>query len=317
MNPATLYNRKLILFSGKGGVGKTTIASAFALSCAQRGERTLLMEMNTKDKVSSMFGSDQISTEITEIEKNLYAVNVTPEAAQEEYALMMLKLKMVYKAVFENRIMKAFLKAIPGLNELVMLGKAYYHVKEENEFHKPMWDKVIIDAPATGHGLFLLQIPQVITSILSSGHIYDEAKRIIDVMQDPVITAMVLVTLPEDMPVNETEMLYHQLVSELKVPVGYTVINSIYPPLFDDEEIDLLGRARVGLDPTSFAANLLDAAQFRMMRVEMQTKYIREVEERIPTPIAKLDFHFVDEIDFPTLQALGAQLEAQLTKETA
>ena len=116
-----LYQRRFIFFTGKGGVGKTTISSAFALSCARRGQRTLLIEVNTQDRVSSMFGSDVVGTEIQEVEDNLYAVNSTPEASIEEYAMMMLRVRIVYKAVFENRIIQSFLKAIPGLPELVNL----------------------------------------------------------------------------------------------------------------------------------------------------------------------------------------------------
>ena len=165
----SLYDRKMVLFSGKGGVGKTTLASAFALSCAMRGQRTLLIELNVKDKLNHLFGSVEVGQQIVELEQNLYGVNITPDAAMEEYGVMKLKLKMVYKAVFENRLVRAFLRIVPGLNELLMLGKSHYHAVELDERGRPAWDKVVIDAPATGHGVFFLKIPSVITSILSAG----------------------------------------------------------------------------------------------------------------------------------------------------
>src|SRR5699024_363839 len=96
---------------------------------------------------------------------------------------------------------------IPGLNELVMLGKAYYHVIERDAEDQPVWDKVIVDAPATGHGIFFLKIPSVITNLIGSGLMFDEAQRILDLLRDPQRTALVLVTLAEDMPVNETLMM--------------------------------------------------------------------------------------------------------------
>lgn len=309
-----LYNRKFLLFSGKGGVGKTTVASAFALSCAQRGERTLLMELNTKDKVSSMFGATEVGTEIVEIEDNLFAVNVTPDAAMEEYALMMLKVRVVYKAVFQNRIMKAFLKAIPGINELVMLGKAYYHVIEEYDDGSPVWDKIIVDAPATGHGIFLLQIPSVITDILSSGHMYEEAKRILDVLRDPKTTALSLITLPEEMPVNETKMLHKTVVNELKIPTGAVIANAVYPPTFDVAERSIIREARNEVEPASTVGNLLDAANFRAMRVDMQQRYCREIREDIDLPYVELPFYFVERLDFQSLKDMAASLEAQLTE---
>ncbi len=315
MDSLNIYQRKLVLFSGKGGVGKTTIASAFALSCARRGERTLLMELNTKDKVSLMFGAGHVGPEIREIEDNLFAVNVTPDAAQEEYAVMILKLRVVYRAVFENKIMRAFLKAIPGLNELVMLGKAYYHVIEENDDGTPTWDKIVVDAPATGHGIFLLQIPSVITSILGSGHLYEEAERILNVMQDPKLTAINLVTLPEEMPVNETEMLLESVRDELKMPLGYVIINALYPQLFSEEELKMMDENRPDLEAGDLVANLIDAAQFRNMRHQMQQGYVEQVHERIDLPAAHVDFHFVDHVDFPTIDSIGASLAEQMGGE--
>lgn len=313
---SSLYDLKFLLFSGKGGVGKTTVASAFALSCAQRGERTLLMELNTKDKVSSMFGASRVGTEIVEIEDNLFAVNVTPDAAMEEYALMMLKVRVVYKAVFQNRIMKAFLKAIPGINELVMLGKAYYHVIEEHEDGSPVWDKVIVDAPATGHGIFLFRIPGVITDILSSGHMFEEAKRILDVLRDPKTTALSLITLPEEMPVNETKMLHDTVVNELKIPIGAVIANAVYPPKFSAEQRAVIGEARSDVKPASIVGNLLDAANFRSMRVDMQQRYCQEIQDDIDLPYVELPFYFVERLDFQSLKDMAARLEAQLEGES-
>lgn len=309
--PHDLYARKFLIFSGKGGVGKTTVSSAFALSCARRGERTLLIELNTRDRVSSMFGSQDVGQQIVEVEENLYAVNITPEAAIEEYALMLLKVRVLFKAVFQNRIMRAFLNAIPGINELVMLGKAYYHVIEEDERGEPVWDKVIVDAPATGHGIFLLKIPGVITDILSSGHMHDEAVRILDVLRDPETTALNIVTLPEEMPVNETRMLFDTITQELQLPAGVVINNAVYPPLFDSDDRAIVKKAREDVEAATTIANLLDAANFRAMRVDMQTRYVEEIKD-IPMPYVELPFCFVEQIDFATLTALADHLEAQL-----
>lgn len=306
MTAPNLYDRRLVFFTGKGGVGKTTVASAFAYSCAQRGDRTLIIEINTKDKVSRMFGSADVGTEIVEVEDNLYAVNATPSAAMEEYALMMLKVRIVYKAVFENRIIQSFLKAIPGLPELVMLGKAYYHATEKVD-GKYTWDKVIVDAPATGHGLFFLQIPSVITNILSAGHMYDEAIAIQRVLQDPKFTVLNIVTLPEEMPVNETKMLYDAARSKLKVPLGFVIANGIYPALFDARELEDL---ETGADEHDRA--LLDAARFRVQRTALQRRYLGELYEITPLPVAEFPYIFAEKLDFVAIRTMAESLRAQI-----
>lgn len=308
----SIYDRRLILFSGKGGVGKTTVASAFALSCALRGQKTLLIELNVKDRLSAMFGAVEVGPEIAEIEENLYAVNTTPQAALEEYGLMILRIKLVYKAVFENPVVSSFLRVIPGLNEMVMLGKAYYHVNERDESGKHRWDKVVIDAPATGHGIFFMRIPSVITSIIDSGPMYNEARNIELMLQNPKQTALCLVTLPEEMPVNETLMFRDVVERELKVPIGAVIANCVYPPIFDDKEKQWV--LETGEDPikNESSRGFVEAARFRTSRVSMQHEYIGLLERAIQDPKARVPYYFTERFDFQTIRKIAQDLEDQL-----
>jgi anion-transporting ArsA/GET3 family ATPase len=315
----SLYDQRFVLFSGKGGVGKTVISSAFALSCARRGERTLLMELNVNDKVSSFFGSSRVGTDITEVEENLYAVNVTPDAALREYGLMILKVKLIYKAVFENRIVHSFLRSIPGLNDLLMLGKAYYHAVELNPEGSYVWDKVVVDAPATGHGLFFLQIPSVITGFINSGHMFEESQRIQELLKDPAQTSINLVTLPEDMPVNETLMMREELERRVGLQIGSVIANAVYPQLFSPKERAWLKGIREGASHVDSGGNpgsehgLLDAADFRTQRVEMQQTYLERLENEVDTPIHYVPFHFSERLTFRGIAEIAAELEAQIT----
>lgn len=308
----SLYDQRFVLFSGKGGVGKTVISSAYALSCARRGERTLLIELNVKDKVSSFFGSSSVGSEIVEVEDNLYAVNVTPDAALQEYGLMILKVKLIYKAVFENRIIRSFLRSIPGLNDLLMLGKAYFHATEVATDGSYVWDKVVVDAPATGHGLFFLQIPSVITGFVGSGHMYEEARRIEDLLRDPKQTAVNLVTLPEEMPVNETLMMREELERRMGLHTSAIIANGVYPALFSDEEYDWIEQVRDGVEPDQeVLGGFLDAAAFRNQRVELQKKYLERLEHEVDLPIHYVPYHFTDRVTFPVISDIAAQLDGQ------
>lgn len=301
----------MVLFSGKGGVGKTTMAAAFAFSCARRGQRTLLIELNVKDRLSLVFGSSEVGTEISEIEENLYAVNITPDAAMEEYAMMKLKVRLIYKAVFENRVVKSFLKVIPGLSDMVMLGKAHFHATEVDDRGHHVWDKIVVDAPATGHGIFFLRIPSVITSIIESGPMFGEAQKIEQFLRDPSLTALNLVTLPEEMPVNETLMLRDVVERELHIPIGFVTANAVYPELFDAEErgwIDETGDD----DFEDQTQGFLDAARFRSQRVRMQRPHLERLSQEIEQPLVHIPYYFTERFDFRTIAKISEELDRQL-----
>jgi anion-transporting ArsA/GET3 family ATPase len=308
----SLYDHRFVLFSGKGGVGKTTLSSAFALSCARRGQRTLLIQLDVKEKVSSFFGSRGVSTDIIEVEDNLFAVNITPQAALEEYGLMVLKVKLIYKAVFENRIVRSFLRSVPGLNDLLMLGKSHFHATEQNADGSYVWDKVVVDAPATGHGIFFLQIPSVITSILSSGHMYQEAKKIEEFLQDSDLTSLNLVTLPEEMPVNETLMLRDVIEEKLGVSIFSIVANSVYEPLFEASEVEWMDRTLDEVAEDDAVHGLLDAASFRNQRVELQQRYLERLDRETDVPVLHLPYYFVERVTFPVIRDMAKRLEAQI-----
>lgn len=318
----SLYDRNLVLFSGKGGVGKTTIASSYALSCARRGQRTLLMELNVRDRVASYFGSQEVGPQIVTVEDNLHAVNVTPDAAMEEYGMMILRMKLIYRAVFENKVVRTFLQAIPGLNDLLMIGKAWHHATETDGAGEPVWDTVVVDAPATGHGIFLLQIPSVIMSSISSGHMYREAEKIFSFLTDPQKTALNLVTLAEDMPVNETKMLRDQARQRLEMPIGCVVANGLYPQVFGGRERDWVQGVHEQMfeDETSLdpgLSGMVEAAAFRQQRIDMQQHYMQEIERSFEAPIARVPFYFEDRITFPVIESIAEELHGQLDPEGA
>ncbi|MEL6181129.1 MAG: ArsA family ATPase, partial [Myxococcota bacterium] len=244
-----LFGKRLIINTGKGGVGKTTLSAAIGLAAARRGKRVLLMELNAKEKTSRLFGSSPIGFEPTEVEENLFAVNITPKEAMREYAILKLRLKTLYRAVFENRFVRTFLRAIPGINELVLLGKVWYEEQaRDGQGGRPRWDMIVVDAPATGHGIFFLQIPQVVTSIISSGPMFDEARQIQEMIQDRSRTLLNLITLVEEMPVNETIELKHTTEEILKVPLGYVIANAVYQPMFTTRQRQLVDAVRPQVD---------------------------------------------------------------------
>jgi anion-transporting ArsA/GET3 family ATPase len=311
-----LFDKRFVINTGKGGVGKSTLTAGMALAAVRRGKRVLVIELNTKERVSRLFGVNEVGSEIGRIYDNLWAVNITPDAAMKEYVLMKLKVEMIYRAVFGNRFVKQFLRVIPGLNELVLIGKAWYHEKERDARGRPKYDFIVIDAPATGHGLFFLQIPKVITEAVATGPMARECQEILDLLQDPERTVLNLITLTEEMPVNETIELKAQVDEILEMPMGYLIANGVYPTLFtarEGAEVSSIANARPG--ETDLAQRLLNTALFRHERCELQATYLDRLSREIKLPIIEVPFYFEPELNFSVIEKIAENIEESVARQ--
>src|SRR6266446_4148389 len=196
-------DRRLVVVTGKGGTGKSTISAALALAAARRGRKVLVCEVVAKERVADLFGRPPSGTEIRQLLPNLYSVHVRPREAMREYALMILKYETLYRLAFENAAARYFLAAAPSLAEIVMLGKVFWHAARETERGRLRWDMVLLDAPATGHGLTFLSVPEVFLRLVSEGPLARDMQMMQALLADPERCSICVVTLPEEMPANE------------------------------------------------------------------------------------------------------------------
>jgi len=197
------------------------------------GRRTLVCELNTQEQIPALFGRSPVGPAISPLAENLFCVNIDPECALEEYALMKLRFRALYRLLFENSAIKALISFIPGMRELLMLGKAFHHERQRHKGGAPVWDQIIIDAPATGHGIPFFRLPKVIYDVVPSGNMHREAKAMWSLLSDPARCAIHLVTLAESLPVQETLELHTQLSLKLQLPMGCLFLNQLSPALFD------------------------------------------------------------------------------------
>jgi len=231
-----LDQRRFLFVTGKGGVGKSTVTAALGLHLASRGKRVLLTACDAKERISLLLGADPLTPEVRKIRERLYAVKLVPQVALREYGGMVLKSQVVFGAVFDNKYVRQFFAGVPGLHEWAMLGKAWFHAIEETEGGRPRFDVVLFDAPATGHGLDMLRVPKVIVDVVPPGVLRRDAERAWKMFQDEKQSGVVIVTLPEDMPTNETLELHDALEKELCLPVAALVINGVIESMFSEEE---------------------------------------------------------------------------------
>jgi anion-transporting ArsA/GET3 family ATPase len=283
---STLEGKRFVLVTGKGGVGKTTVCAAEALALAAKGKRVLVAMCNAKERLSVMLGVPTIGSDVVPVAPNVWAVNMEPEKALEEYGILVLHSRALYKTLFGNRYVRTFLRAVPGMHEWAMLGKAWWHTTETETDGSRKYDVVILDAPATGHGLDMLRVPKVILDVVPPGLLRRDAELAWNMFRDPAACAIVLVTLPEEMPTTETIELARAL-AELGLPVGRVVVNGVLPPLFSKEERAALAGATPG-DVAQPAEAVLAASEGRASRERVQAESLNRLSRELPVPPAFL-----------------------------
>jgi anion-transporting ArsA/GET3 family ATPase len=284
-----LASRRVVLVTGKGGVGKTTVAASIAMASARAGKRVLLLETQGATRIPALFGKPSRGYEPTTVAQNLSTLSITPEEAIQEYVMLQLHFQRLYRMVFQNRVMGPFVDAVPGLHDLVQLGKVWF-AERETENGRPRWDQVVVDAPATGHGLTMLGAPRAMMDLTRAGPFYENAQRIAELVEDASRTALVLVSIPEEMPLRETEQL-HDRLGPLRRLVAGVVLNEVRPSpvknpaAWPSDQEALLSR---GEAPLRSAAEIVDA---ELAAVARQAG-ARTRLARLGVPLVELPFLF-------------------------
>lgn len=304
----SLFDKRLVLVLGKGGVGRSTVAAAIAGRCAAAGRKTLLYETNANDRFGNYFDKPPVGTQLAPLAPNLWAINATPASALEEYGLMVLRWKSVYEMVFENRVTKAFLRAIPGLDDYALLGKMWFHTTE-SKWGRPVWDTVVFDMPASGHSASMLRVPSVIVDTVPEGPLTRDARSVRELLTDRELTAAVVVTLAEEMPVNEAFELEAKLTG-LQIAPQYLIANQVFPDHFPANSALSRVLDAVIADPTT-GSPLVEAARHAALsrdRRRLNAHYLTELARRATTPILELPMVFAERLGPDHIAALGNQL---------
>ena len=231
-----LDSRRFLFVTGKGGVGKTTVCAALALALAGRGKRVLIAMTGVQERLSSLLGSAAIGHDIQRVATNVWASKMEPEQAMEEYGLLVLKVRALSRRLFDNKYTNGFFRAVPGLFDWALLGKAWYHTTETRDDGSWLYDVVLFDAPSTGHGLDMLRVPKVLVELAPPGVLRRDAERAWALFKDAERSGVVITTLPQAMPISEACELVDTVTGELSLPVVEVVLNAMLPQLFSPRE---------------------------------------------------------------------------------
>jgi anion-transporting ArsA/GET3 family ATPase len=277
---STLGDKRFVLVTGKGGVGKTTVCAVEAASIAASGKRVLVAMCNAKERLSELFGSAPIGHAVVPVADRISAVNMVPEKAIEEYGFLVLRNRVLAKGLFDSRYVRSFLRAVPGMHEWAMLGKAWWHTTETFADGSPKYDVVILDAPATGHGLDMLRVPTVIVDVVPAGILRRDAERAWALFRDQKACAIVVVTLPEEMPVTETLELCRSL-GEMGLTVSRVIANAVLPSLFSVADRSAL-EALSAFDARTPGEAAVLAGRARASRERLQAEMLSRLSRELP-----------------------------------
>jgi anion-transporting ArsA/GET3 family ATPase len=219
-----LVTRRFVIVSGKGGVGRTTIAALLGSALAARGRRVLVATTGHDDRLAWMLGTSALGEAPARVGECLYVQRLAPPNCVREYGALVLRSTRLSSVVFDNRVVAPLLRAVPGLDEFAVLGKAWHEAFRAGQF-----DTVVFDGPATGHLLYTLGVPKAILGTIAPGPLTREAELMQAHFEDGASTMALLVGLPESWPLTELGELGAALREQIGIRIGAVVVNGLWP----------------------------------------------------------------------------------------
>jgi anion-transporting ArsA/GET3 family ATPase len=278
-----LLERQLLFVTGKGGVGKTTIAAGLALLAAHHGKRTLVGEVDAKGNLADFLEVGETDFTPREVAPDLFAMSMHTEESLKEYLRLQLKVPLVARIGPLARTFDFVAQAAPGVKEVLTVGKFLWEVRERH------YDLVIVDAAATGHVVSQLAAPTYMRSLVKVGMVRDQTGWMLDILGDPDRTGAVIVASPEEMPVNETIDLAGQIARDTNVDLAAVVVNRVLPELFGRAEEACFDELRqpAGVGALETAAGpgvqpVLDAAELAVRLRRTRAGHLARLREGLP-----------------------------------
>ncbi|MGD0320106.1 MAG: ArsA family ATPase [Acidimicrobiales bacterium] len=302
----------VLIVAGKGGVGKTTITAALAKMASSSGLDVLVIELEGKSGVPAAFGRDDTLDYNETVLDNLSADGtvrarkITPDDALVEY-LADHGMKRISKRLVSSGALDVVATAIPGIRDILVLGKVKQLERDDPS------DLILVDAPATGHTMTFLSSAKGLVDAARSGPVRNQAADVVELLSDAKRCQVVLVTLPEEMPVNEVVETAYLLEDRIGITLGPVIVNGCLPeePLLDTDPFEAAEQASIEIDD-KLAGALGRAAAFRAHRYRLQAEQWERLASELPLPQLHTRFLFCPRIGPEELGFLETDLVASV-----
>lgn len=305
----------LTIVAGKGGVGKTTVTATLALAACRAGLSTLIIEIEGKSGLPALFGADDLDYQETVLlgadpdtgRAQLTARTLTPDDALVEY-LSEHGMKRISNRLAQSGALDMVATATPGIKDVLILGKVKQLQRNSGA------DVIFIDAPAAGHAISFLRSARGLRNAVSVGPIESQAREVDELLTDASRCQVMLVTLPEETPVNELVDTAFALEDDIGIALGPIVVNGRYPdrPGLAVSVTDAAASAGVTVSPR-LTSEMERAAAFHTGRQRLQDEQIERLDASLPLPQLVLPFHFTAELGFDGISALADEAAAAIT----
>jgi anion-transporting ArsA/GET3 family ATPase len=268
---------RLVLVMGKGGVGRSTVAAALGLAAGHEGRRTCVVEMHGASSIAAMMELDGRSYWARSIGPGTSTASLSPRDCMAEYGRLKLKVGALARLVFGNRVVGSFVDAVPGMHDLLQLGKVEHLLVDPQEGGPP-YDLIVLDVPATGHGLTFLASARAMMEMTRVGPFHDLAESIDALLSDPGRPSILVVALPEELPVSET-LEFLEALGPQRDQVRALAVNQVRPPCLPEVPGWEALRAALesGSDPD--LAELVRLGDLMQARLDLQERAVTRLAE--------------------------------------
>lgn len=300
MDARALLDTRVLLVTGKGGVGKSTAAAALAIASVRTGRRTCLVEVEGRQTMRAIFNTEPWDFDEREMRQDLFGLSVDPEASLAEYLAMFYGAKRLSRLVVNSAAVEFATTAAPGIKDVLLIGKVKEMERRRDPDGRFVYDMIIVDAPPTGRILNFLRAPEATTELVRVGPIREQAQSVIDLLLDPNRLRLQLVTLLEEMPVAETAESAAAL-TDLGVQLNPIITNRVLRPqadaaatkvLADGIALDTLQSvlAGSGFEDAVSAEALRTVGERHLRRLALQDEMRTALRERIDVPLFELPY---------------------------
>ena len=319
---------RILIVSGKGGVGKTTVAASLALVAARAGRKVCVAEVDRKGSLAKLLGGGAVGYEPEELSPGVWGMGIVPEDALAEYLDVQYHMKRISRLFTSTHFVDYITTAAPGLKDIFVLGKIWYLEQGPSSGGtRHDFDTIIVDAPAAGHMLTFLAAPMGLANMVSVGPVRRQSDWLVEMLRDPKRTRVHLVTLAEEMPVSETVETFTALQDRIGIDAGTVFANGIYSELLtppEEKELDAMtSQKRVDelrIEAKSVGLNLDDEdlqalvgyARFLNARRAIQLAHLQKLRKSVDDPVVELPFLFSAGLALPDVETLADSIETSL-----